>query len=62
MSDDIPAAYEGIECAKCGDSVRPGEWCGNDSCPLGSDPEPEREEIPPKQEPDWMDPDMEDDS
>lgn len=31
--------YEPYECGMCGESIEPGEWCGNEDCPLSPDSE-----------------------
>lgn len=51
--------YEGLECGMCGESINKGEWCGNEDCPLGPDPEEtpsEKETVPPKDPPSGMPP------
>lgn len=39
-SVDLEELYDGLECGMCGDPIEPGEWCGNDDCPLGGDGPP----------------------
>jgi hypothetical protein len=36
MPEEKPPAYRGMECGECGDPITPGEWCGNEECPLGN--------------------------
>jgi len=40
-SNPLAALYDGLECGMCGNSISPGEWCGDageaGDCPLAFD-------------------------